>query len=102
MRAPTDRSPPTNPDQRGRQLPVARDGARTSRGAEPAPPFTTGNWRRWSPLEASHRGSRGDIPMTEPHSVTRAVTGAPEKTLTFETGRAARPARGGRRRPPGG
>ena len=27
--------------------------------------------------------------MTEPHSVTRAVTGAPEKTLTFETGKLA-------------
>ncbi len=27
--------------------------------------------------------------MTEPHSVTRVVTGAPEKTLTFETGKLA-------------
>jgi len=27
--------------------------------------------------------------MTEPHSVTRAVSGAPEKTLTFETGKLA-------------
>ena len=27
--------------------------------------------------------------MTEPHSVSRAVTGAPDKTLTFETGKLA-------------